>query len=110
MNWLRIKYWGSKFHLLALHCLSITARIPLEIIRRARTRGGNRLSHSRWKQVLLSLALALCASVIWPRLDAQQIVGAITGTVRDSSGAAVPDATVKALNVATNLEVAARTQ
>jgi hypothetical protein len=36
---------------------------------------------------------------------AQQIVGAITGTVLDSSGAAVGGAVVKAHNVATNLEV-----
>ena len=43
-------------------------------------------------------------------LDAQQILGTITGTVKDSSGAAVPDATVKARNVATNLEVVEHTQ
>ena len=36
---------------------------------------------------------------------AQLIVGAITGTVLDSSGATVSDAVVKARNVATNLEV-----
>lgn len=42
--------------------------------------------------------------------NAQQTVGAITGTITDSSGAAVPDAAVKAVNVATNLEVAARTK
>jgi len=42
-------------------------------------------------------------------LAAQSVQGAITGTVTDSSGAAVPDATVKALNGATNLEVTEHT-
>ena len=54
---------------------------------------------------VLLLSLALHAP-----LEAQQILGAITGTVKDSSGAAVPDAVVKALNVATNLEVVEHTQ
>ena len=43
-------------------------------------------------------------------LDAQQILGTITGTVKDSSGAAVPEATVRARNIATNLEVVEHTQ
>ena len=37
-------------------------------------------------------------------------MGAITGTVTDPSGAVVSDATVKAVNIATNLEVAAHTK
>jgi hypothetical protein len=41
---------------------------------------------------------------------AQQTLGAITGTVTDPSGAVVSDATVKAVNIATNLEVAAHTK
>jgi len=43
-------------------------------------------------------------------LDAQQILGTITGTVKDASGAAVPEATVRARNIATNLEVVEHTQ
>ena len=54
---------------------------------------------------ILFLSLALHAP-----LSAQQILGAITGTVMDSSGAAVADAAVKAVNVATNLEVNANTR
>jgi hypothetical protein len=42
--------------------------------------------------------------------SAQQITGAITGTVMDPTGAAVPDATIKAVNVATNLEVSGHTK
>ena len=38
-------------------------------------------------------------------LEAQSSLGAITGTVKDASGAAVPAATVKAVNIATNLQV-----
>jgi hypothetical protein len=41
---------------------------------------------------------------------AQQTLGSITGTVTDPSGAVVSDAAVKAVNIATNLEVAAQTK
>src|SRR5580693_2081534 len=54
---------------------------------------------------LLLLGLAICVP-----LSAQQILGTITGTVKDSSGAAVPEVTVRAVNIATNLEVAAKSQ
>jgi len=42
--------------------------------------------------------------------QAQQTLGAISGTVLDSSGSAVPDAVVQARNVATNLEVNVHSQ
>jgi hypothetical protein len=41
---------------------------------------------------------------------AQQTLGAITGTVKDVSGAVMPDVTVKARNIGTNLEVTEHTQ
>jgi hypothetical protein len=51
----------------------------------------------------------LCCLAHTP-LAAQQILGAITGTVKDATGAAVPGATVKAINTATNLAVTAKTE
>ena len=42
--------------------------------------------------------------------SAQQILGAITGTVKDVSGGAVPGASIKAVNSATNLTVSAVSQ
>ena len=53
--------------------------------------------------------MLICAGA-YPALRAQQIQGAITGTVKDATGAAVPGATVKALNIATNFAVTAKTQ
>jgi hypothetical protein len=56
--------------------------------------------------------LALLISILIFSLpsNSQQVVGAITGTVTDPTGAAVPDATVKALNAATNFEIVAHTK
>src|SRR5208337_1975289 len=56
------------------------------------------------------LVLLLSVLVFSLPSNAQETLGAITGTVTDPSGAAVPDATVKALNAATNLEVVAHTR
>jgi hypothetical protein len=54
--------------------------------------------------ILLSVVLVNSASF------AQQTLGAITGTVTDQSGAVVSGATVQAVNLATNLEVSARSK
>ena len=61
-----------------------------------------------FKQVLFLSFIA--AFVLRAPMPAQDVLGAITGTVKDSTGAAVPDATVKARNVDTNLEVVQHTQ
>jgi hypothetical protein len=42
--------------------------------------------------------------------NAQQTLGTITGTVKDATGASMAEVAVKALNAATNLEVAAHSQ
>jgi hypothetical protein len=58
-------------------------------------------------QFVSALLFALFA--LHGRLGAQTL-GAITGTVKDSSGAAVGGATIKALNAGTNLEVAGKSE
>jgi hypothetical protein len=63
-------------------------------------------SSKRWLR--LSSLLAVCLLAVVP-VSAQDILGAITGTVKDSSGAAVADATVKARSLATNQEVTQHT-
>jgi len=55
-------------------------------------------------------ALLFLGMTLQAPLPAQQILGAITGTVMDSTGAAVPDAVIKAVNIATNLEVTVHSQ
>ena len=59
--------------------------------------------------VTINCFVLLCCLASTP-LAAQQILGAITGTVKDSAGASVPGATVKAINTATNLGVTAKTE
>ncbi len=56
------------------------------------------------------LGLLLLAGGVHKPLKAQAVLGGITGTVKDSTGAAVLDATVKAVNIATDLSVSAKTQ
>jgi hypothetical protein len=60
-----------------------------------------------WLTVATVLVLLIAGRT--PSLG-QLILGAITGTVRDASGASVQDAAVKARNVATNLNVTTRSQ
>jgi hypothetical protein len=55
---------------------------------------------------IFALCLSLAISVPAP---AQTILGSITGTVKDASGAAIPGAEVAAENIATNLNVKATT-
>lgn len=67
---------------------------------------------SRFKSTLpvrQFLTVFVLALVLQPARG-QQILGAITGTIKDSAGASVPDAIVTARNAATNLQVSARTQ
>src|SRR5580698_7267744 len=56
------------------------------------------------------LRLLVCTCLLALAAHAQQVLGSITGTVLDSSGAVVPDATVKATNIATNLEVTGKSE
>ena len=61
--------------------------------------------------LLRVLFIVLLGAVCLVELSsAQQTLGGITGTVTDPSGAVVSDATVKAVNIATNLEVTAHTK
>jgi len=68
------------------------------------------MSQSRFNVRSLCLALVFCASLVPARLAAQATFGAITGTVKDASGASVPGADVQARNLATNLIAHAETQ
>ena len=66
------------------------------------------VSASKFLCALFVVTLAL--AFLTQFASAQQTLGAITGTVTDPSGAVVSDATVKAVNIATNLEVVAHTK
>jgi hypothetical protein len=64
-------------------------------------------TRSRWLMRLLAAAAAAVSAVYVSDAHAQEARGAITGRVTDSSGAAVPGATVTATNLTTNLAVSA---
>ncbi len=68
------------------------------------------LDNLQSRRFLLCSAFFCLALWLPSAVSAQQILGAITGTVKDASGSSVPDATVKAVNSETNLTVSARTQ
>jgi hypothetical protein len=59
------------------------------------------------KHVILSIVLLSLFQVL---ANAQQVLGSIAGTVFNATGAAMPDATVKAANIPTNLEVTEKPQ
>ncbi len=61
------------------------------------------------KCVILALAVVFLALVSLP-VRAQQTLGAINGTVTDSTGAVVQDASIKIRNTGTNLEVTAHSK
>jgi hypothetical protein len=59
---------------------------------------------------LVCSAIFLLGAASQLPLQAQQVLGAITGTVKDATGGAVPDATVRAVSLSTNLSVSEKTQ
>ncbi|MBV9761799.1 MAG: TonB-dependent receptor [Acidobacteriaceae bacterium] len=64
----------------------------------------------RCHKAVVCLGVAIVFGVMTKELSAQAVMGGITGTVTDSSGASAPETTVAARNAATNLEVRAQTE
>src|SRR5690242_5720154 len=82
---------------------------PGPILNRALVDGQEMSMLSKPSPAFLWIGLFLCIGALTPMLDAQQLTGAIVGTVVDSSGAVVVGVTVSAVNTATNLTVTAET-
>ncbi len=69
------------------------------------------ISSKRWLRFGFSaMAVLSMGASQQVALYAQLVLGGITGTVKDASGAAVPDVSVKARNIGTNLEVTTTTK
>ncbi len=69
------------------------------------------ISSKRWLRFGFSvIAVLLAGAAQQAPLYAQLVLGGITGTVKDASGAKVPDVSVKARNNGTNLEVSTTTK
>src|SRR5450755_3598412 len=66
-------------------------------------------SPTRYLKQVICLAF-LGGVMLCPPMPGQDVLGGITGTVKDATGAAVPDAVVRAHNIGTNLEVVQHSQ
>jgi carboxypeptidase family protein/TonB-dependent receptor-like protein len=66
---------------------------------------------TRSKVSLLALSMALCLAIVATTgaTYGQAVYGSVIGTVTDSSGATVPDATVTITNIGTNVSVTTKT-
>ena len=58
---------------------------------------------TRWSVALLGLCLVLAFGMIAQDVNAQALYGSLTGSVRDTSGGAIPGVEVTATNATTNL-------
>jgi len=58
---------------------------------------------SRWSIALLGMCLVLAFAMIAQDVNAQALYGTLTGSVKDSSGGAIPGVEVTASNATTNL-------
>ncbi len=63
-----------------------------------------------FRQFSVLLSLVLGANLALVPANAQQVLGAITGTVKDPSGSIVPDVAVRVRNTATNLTINEQTK
>src|SRR5579863_2462424 len=80
-------------------------------MRQAQTKKGDRtMKHSFWSRAARYALLFIISTVFAVVSQAQQTLGSINGTVLDASGAAVPDATVTAIDKATNFEAKTKSQ
>jgi hypothetical protein len=62
---------------------------------------------AKYSAVLLALSLTLCSAI--PSFSQTQVLGTISGTVSDKSGAVIPDANITATNKGTNQSLSATT-